>query len=87
MINAYCQICHQYEGALYPLPPKSVRQGRTMRCPSCSREVFLVDIPSACAHLGINRRTLYRYREAAQITTVSRPGGRTLIYWSSLFER
>ena len=84
-MSNYCHICHQYEGAQYPLPPKGARLDRQTRCPSCGRDVFLVDIPSACACLGLSRRTVYRYRESSQITTVFSPGGRTLIYWSSLF--
>lgn len=84
--DSYCPVCHQFEGCCYPKLPPSIRRTRPARCFQCGREVFLVDISTACLSLGINSKTLYRWRRRGWVTCVIQSNGRPLIYWTSLFE-
>jgi hypothetical protein len=85
-MKEYCPICHQFEGSQYPVCPERLRPVRTMKRPDCKREVALIDISTACACLGVDPRTLYRWRKAGRISFVLDSGGRVLVYWSSLFQ-
>jgi hypothetical protein len=85
-MDNYCKICHQFDGCQYPLLPPNIHLAfRTKKCPNCNREVELVDISTACTCLGLDPKTLYRWRKRGWVTSVREQGGRPLIYWSSLF--
>jgi hypothetical protein len=85
MVKNYCEICHQFEGCQYPLWPSSIPQRRTSRCSACKREVLLVNLSTACECLGMDPKTLWRWRNRGLVTSVRHDGRRPLIYWSSLF--
>ena len=85
-MSNYCHICHQFDGCQYPLLPPNVPQVRTKKCAICGRTVELVNISTACKCLGLNPKTLYRWRKRGWISSVKEQGGRPLLYWSSLFK-
>jgi hypothetical protein len=85
MVKNYCQICHQFDGCQYPIPPPSNSQLRASRCYKCKREIFLVHQTTACHCLGIDSKTLWRWRKRDLVTSIHNDGGRPLIIWSSLF--
>jgi hypothetical protein len=84
--TAYCLWCHQAadparDSGIQPvgLPKPSGR------CPRCQRGINLVTINTACASVGVTRKTMYHWIEKGIVKTIRISAGRQLICFSTLF--
>ena len=84
--TAYCLWCHQTSNLTsdWEIQPAGLPKPSGM-CPRCQRGINLVTINSACASVGVTRKTMYHWIEKGIVRTIRTSAGRQLICFSTLF--
>jgi hypothetical protein len=85
----YRMACHQADGHSLPQlvleTSSATHSNYSQICPTCNRDVILIDINMACQIIGKTRKTIYTWIKKGLITTVYLADSRQLIIYSSLF--
>jgi hypothetical protein len=85
----YCYSCHQTDDFGFPqLAVGALSDADAIYptiCRSCRREIFLIDITTACRIAGVTRKTMHSWINRRLITTVRLANNRQTVVYSSLF--